>query len=82
MSDPKNRLAQIRTDLANERTLLAYGRTSLMMAASGATVIKFFGDSRELYFTGIALIVLGGMIGTIGIARFRSNRAEIAKEGE
>jgi putative membrane protein len=38
-----NHYARHRTNLANERTLLAYIRTSVTLFAAGATFIRFFG---------------------------------------
>ena len=38
----------MRTDLAKERTLLAYGRTSRMFIATGVTLVKFFPLSYEV----------------------------------
>ena len=65
-----NNLALIRTDLANERTLLAYGRTALMVAGTGVTLIKFLGETPGLVALGWVLNVLGITIGIIGIIRF------------
>ena len=39
--DPRNRLARIRTELANERTLLSYGRTALGFAIAGASALLY-----------------------------------------
>lgn len=63
-------LALIRTDLANERTLLAYLRTSLMVFGTGATLIKFFADSDWLCQTGWGLVVAGLFVGVLGVIRF------------
>lgn len=75
--DRRNEWAQIRTDLANERTLLAYGRTSLMMVASGATILKFFGTDKQLLIVGIGLIALGVIFAGFGLIRFRTYRRRI-----
>ncbi|MGI9468575.1 MAG: DUF202 domain-containing protein [Rubripirellula sp.] len=56
-------LAMMRTDLANERTLLAYGRTALMFTATGVTLLKFFPLSDGLHVTGWALGGIGIIIG-------------------
>jgi putative membrane protein len=66
----RNDLAVIRTDLANERTLLAYLRTSLMMVGTGGTLIKFFGESRELLITGYVAIGIGVVVILAGCIRF------------
>lgn len=75
--DRRNELALIRTDLANERTLLAYTRTSLMMAGTGGTLIKFFGNSTDLLYTGFALLGVGAIVFVIGLIRFRNTAKRI-----
>ncbi|TWU56174.1 DUF202 domain-containing protein [Rubripirellula reticaptiva] len=65
-------LALARTHLANERTLLAYGRTALMVAATGVTLIKFFADTVPIRTMGLILIGLGLIVGLVGIQRFVS----------
>lgn len=66
----RNDLAVIRTDLANERTLLAYLRTSLMLVGTGGTLIKFFGESRELLIAGYGAIGIGAVVLLAGFVRF------------
>jgi putative membrane protein len=72
--DPKrsftNDLALVRTDLANERTLLAYLRTSLMVFATGVTLLKFFADTDSIRISGWSLIAVGGLVCAVGILRF------------
>lgn len=65
-------LALIRTDLANERTLLAYGRTSLMLVATGVSLVKFLNLSFDLVLIGWGLIAIGAVVGLIGMIRFTS----------
>ncbi|MFG0254963.1 MAG: DUF202 domain-containing protein [Rhodopirellula sp. JB053] len=76
--DRRNELAVIRTDLANERTLLAYGRTALMMAGTGGTLIKFFGESPDMLVLGILLLILGVVMFGTGIIRFQIKRKQIS----
>lgn len=75
-------LAMMRTDLANERTLLAYGRTSLMFTATGVTLIKFFPLSLQVHTTGWVLGSLGLTIGVLGIARFAKMRRRLQRQHE
>ncbi len=63
-------LAVMRTDLANERTLLAYLRTSLMSAGSGVTLLKFFADISWANSLGWAFVLLGIVISLLGVSRF------------
>lgn len=66
----RDNLALVRTDLANERTLLAYGRTSLMMAGTGITLIKFFPESQWIRVIGWTVAIAGATLGMIGLIRF------------
>jgi putative membrane protein len=66
----RDHLALVRTDLANERTLLAYGRTALMTIATGFSLIKFFGESPVLHSLGWIMAILGIVIALIGTVRF------------
>lgn len=66
----RDNLALVRTDLANERTLLAYGRTALMVVATGFSLIKFFGESPALRSLGWGLAIVGVSIGLVGFVRF------------
>ena len=75
-SDPKeqsvrNRLALERTLLANERTLLAYFRTAIMLAVTGATVLKFYNDKFLLAALGWALIAAGIGVAVLEVSRFQ-----------
>lgn len=70
-------LALVRTDLANERTLLAYLRTSLMVFGTGATLIKFFADSDWLLRTGWSLVIAGLFVGVLGVIRFMLMRKRL-----
>ncbi|MGI9470716.1 MAG: DUF202 domain-containing protein [Rubripirellula sp.] len=68
--DGRQSLALIRTDLANERTLLAYGRTALMFTATGVTLVKFFPESLTFNLAGWISAVVGLLIGAVGVLRF------------
>ena len=71
-------LAIDRTKLANERTFLAYFRTSIVFLASGQSILKleFFAEVREL---GYLMLLLFPIILLIGIARFYIVRRAICK---
>ncbi|MGO8737906.1 DUF202 domain-containing protein [Rhodoblastus sp.] len=62
-------LALDRTILANERTFLAYGRTSLGLFLSGVTLIKVF-KSDFAIGTGWAFIVAAVAVFLYGFRRF------------
>lgn len=77
-NDRRNQLAALRTDLANERTLLAYVRTALMSAGSGLTLIKFFADISWAPGVGLAFLVLGAAIALVGVIRFATMRTRVS----
>ena len=62
-------LALDRTVLANERTFLAYGRTSLGLFLSGVTLIKVF-QSEFAIGTGWAFVVVAVGVFLYGFRRF------------
>lgn len=62
-------LALSRTRLANERTLLAYVRTSVSLVGLGLIMARWF-DHSVAVVTGIALIILGIVAMGIGGWRF------------
>jgi putative membrane protein len=68
--DQRENLALVRTDLANERTLLAYCRTAVMGAAAGATLIKFFPELPMLQAIAWTFIAAGVGVGVTGTVRF------------
>lgn len=54
-------LAADRTVLANERTFMAYIRTTIALAATGGTLIHFF-DSVAIRIGGALLIALSAIV--------------------
>ena len=54
----RDHLAIDRTKLANQRTILAYIRTAIMIFASGITIIKLIPADSFFYLLGILLIIL------------------------
>jgi putative membrane protein len=74
-----NKLARHRTILANERTFLAYIRTSIMLAVSGVTLIKFFESELHFYILGISLLPAAFAIVGFGFIRYRAMCKRITK---
>lgn len=66
----RDSLALDRTELANERTLLAYLRTAFGFWVTGAVLIRFQ-PSDTPPALGIAMIAGGVVFLTIGLVRFR-----------
>jgi putative membrane protein len=73
----KDDLGLARTHLANERTFLAYVRTSLAFWAAGAGIIHFF-PSRIMNYTGWFLLVAGAIISITGTVRFVAMKRRIS----
>ena len=69
-------LAVGRTDLANERTLLAYIRTALAVTAAGVTIVHFF-ESMWLDIIGWVLVPIGVATLVLGIVRYRRMKERI-----
>lgn len=63
-----------RFSLANERTLLAWVRTSLAMMAAGVAVVQFVpGLTVVRHILGIILITLGGVLAGISYDHWERN---------
>lgn len=71
-----DRLAIMRTALANERTLLAYGRTALALAAGGIAVAQLF-PGPSVRAIGWTLVPTGALLLSLGWARFRRVRRRL-----
>jgi len=55
--------------LANERTLLAWIRTSLTIEAGGLALAQIH---KEHSWLGVAILLLGGFVAVIGFTRYRA----------
>ena len=63
-------LALDRTRLANERTFLAYVRTSIMVGVSGVSFITLFPNSRFAQISGWALLPIAALLMLFATGRF------------
>lgn len=75
-----DRLALMRTELANERTLLAYWRTALALAAAGVALVEVFA-APILVALGWSLMPAGVLVLLLGWIRFRGVRRRLADLG-
>lgn len=66
----RDNLALVRTDLANERTLLAYSRTALIVVGSGVSLIEVLTVPPIWIAIGWVLTVIGTVVGIVGAVRF------------
>ena len=70
-------LAIDRTRLANERTLLAWLRTALMLLVSGVTLLKLFEGIMIMEVLGAVLIPAGILTAVLGLRRYLRTRTLI-----
>lgn len=71
-------LAIERTNLANERTLLAYFRTFIILVSSGIAIIKL-DFLEEINMLGIVLLSIAPVVLLFGVFRFFSMKKRIEK---
>lgn len=62
----------VRFLLANERTLLAWIRTALAVVAGGVALTQIGNSSNTQDVIGLAAIILGGFMATVGYIRFQA----------
>lgn len=62
----------VRFLLANERTLLAWVRTSLAVLAGGVALTQLGDNSTSRTVIGISAILLGGFMASVGYIRFKA----------
>lgn len=82
MTEPRQR-ARVRTQLANERTFLAWLRSGLTAIALGVAAGQLLGDDLFLGMQvkdvlAVLLTVLGGLLILIGRWRYRETARDIA----
>ena len=80
MRDPKRFDPDTRFLLANERTLLAWVRTSITMQAGGLALAHFSSDAIFQKIFSVAIIALGGAMAIFGYVRFNAADRAIRKE--
>jgi putative membrane protein len=69
---PKRHEPDARFLLANERTLLAWIRTSLAVMAGGVALTQLGNNSKAHSVIGVTAILLGGFMATVGYIRFKA----------
>jgi putative membrane protein len=70
-------LAIDRTELSNERTLLAYGRTAIALLVTGVSAIKFF-DSLWISAVGAVFAAGAVAVAVIGARRYHAMGRRVA----
>lgn len=81
MAQITDQLATGRSHLANERTLLAYVRTALTLAATGAVLPKLVAHHPALSILIWILVGSGLIAAAIGVRRFVTVRRQIKAVG-
>jgi putative membrane protein len=72
----QEKLAEIRTRQANERTVLAYARTALTLIVAGLTFIRFFQDFY-IVLLGWIFVPVGLVTLILGIYRYNQTKKHI-----
>lgn len=75
-------MAVRRTQLANERTFLAYVRTALSLLAAGAALLHFFAQLSWAVILAWVLMVAGLLTLLAGLFRFVTVRGELTRPAE
>lgn len=65
----RDKLAADRTNLSNERTLLAYIRTSVGLLVSGIALLRLF-DNQYIHILGYALVLFAILTVCLGFRRY------------
>ncbi len=71
-----------RTLMSNERTLLAYIRTTFSALILGFALIQLSKNNKSMLNVGIAAILGGIILGIIGIIEYRVHNNHIHREAE
>jgi putative membrane protein len=72
MKEPEHFDPDTRFLLANERTLLAWIRTSIALQAGGLALAHFSSNTRAQKIFSILIVVLGGSMALNGYLRFKA----------
>jgi putative membrane protein len=67
----RDHLAIDRTKLANQRTLLSYIRTTLMLAGTGITVVKIIPPGDILFYAGLLIAAISPLFFIVGIYNYK-----------
>ena len=70
-------LAVDRTKLANQRTLLSFIRTSIMLFVAGITLLKIDETQLTYFKAGILVISVGLIFLILGVAQYRVTTRKI-----
>lgn len=77
--DNRNYLAQLRTQMANERTLMSYYRSTLALIGLGAFIFKFYDAPVFRIVSGIS-VATGIILAIYGTLRYKAFNAKMTEE--
>lgn len=75
----RDRLAIDRTRFANQRTLLAYCRTALILLVTGISVTKLFAENKVISSLGVILVPVAGAVFVLGIFVYFKEKKNLKK---
>lgn len=75
-------LALDRTILANERTLLSFTRTALVLILAGMTFIRFFGDENRWSDLGYITLAAGVVLWLMGFRAYLKKKTDYRQYAE
>ena len=76
--DNRNYLARLRTQMANERTLMSYLRGALALVGLAAFIFKFYDAPVFWVLSGISLVT-GLSLGIYGMIRYRKYKQKLLR---
>ena len=77
--DNRNYLARLRTQMANERTLMAYYRGALALVGLAAFIFKFY-DSLVFEVLSALCLIAGISVGIYGSLRYRNYKSKLLRK--
>ena len=77
--DNRNYLARLRTQMANERTLMAYYRGALALIGLAAFIFKFY-NSWVFELLSALCVIAGVTIAIYGSVRYRNYKAKLLRK--
>lgn len=72
-------LAIDRTRLANQRTLLAYFRTALILLVTGISLAKLFPENKVFPFFGTIMAIISAVVCLLGVVIYLKEKKNLKK---
>lgn len=78
-TDRRHYFARIRTQLANERTLMSYYRSAMALLGLSAFVFKFY-DHPVIYAVAGIFVLLAVILAVYGITRYYKFKSKLLRK--